>query len=547
MCFRFDDEVAEMKTTETQEGPLTGSPDAPLVSVRGIGKVYPGVVALAGVDIDLRAGEIHGLLGENGAGKSTLINILSGTVRQSAGTIAVDGAEAAISNPRDAQDLGISTVHQEQSLAPNLTAVENIFLGREMIVGRNRAAGILDEKGMHARVRELAHEFGLTQHELDVPVEALGALKQHVVQIIKALAFRTRVLILDEPTSGLADHERLTLFSYMRQLREKGISLLWVTHRLDELFGLADTVTVLRDGRLVANVDPAEQTADSLVRLMVGRSNLAVREDTGCGGSTSGYSGPPEEVLRLDAVTRHPRLHDVSLSVRRGEILGLAGIAGAGRTETAMVVLGADRPDSGQIFVHSLPTVIRSPRDARLKGIMYVPEERKTHAILGDFSIKRNITISDLKRTAAAGLFLRGSRESETAKRFVAELGIRTSSVQERIRNLSGGNQQKVVIARCLFTNPDLIIFDEPTQGIDVGAKAEVYRLIYEFVDRGGAAIVISSELPELIRVSDRIAVMREGTIVGELEGTGRDEAAPETSELGEQIISLATRGAVAA
>ncbi|ERI36713.2 hypothetical protein M707_14790 [Arthrobacter sp. AK-YN10] len=517
-----------------------------MVSVRGVGKVYPGVVALANVDIDLRPGEIHGLLGENGAGKSTLINILSGTVAPTAGTVRVNGSEVTIGTPRDAQDLGISTVHQEQSLAPNLSAVENIFLGRELINGRNRVAGVLDEKEMRSRVLELAHEFGLTDHDIKVPVEALGALKQHVVQIIKALAFRTQVLILDEPTSGLADHERLTLFSYMRQLRQRGISLLWVTHRLDELFGLADTITVLRDGQLVATVDPAGQTAESLVRLMVGRSNLAAREETVEEGRAHGFTGARDEVLRLDSVSRHPLLHDISLSVRRGEILGLAGIAGAGRTETAMVILGADRPDSGTIFLHSRPVVIRNPREARQRGITYVPEERKTHAILGDFSIKRNITISDLNRTAAGRLFLRGRQETATAKRYVSDLSVKTASVQEKIRNLSGGNQQKVVIARCLFTEPDLIIFDEPTQGIDVGAKAEVYRLIYDFVDQGGAAIVISSELPELIRVSDRIAVMREGTIVGELESTGRDETASETSELGERIISLATRGAVA-
>jgi ribose transport system ATP-binding protein len=536
-----------MNTTENSQSVPAASAGQPLVSVRGVGKVYPGVVALAEVDIDLRPGEIHGLLGENGAGKSTLINILSGTVSPTAGTIRISGSEVTIATPRDAQDLGISTVHQEQSLAPNLSAVENIFLGREIITGRSRLAGVLDEKEMRTRVLELAHEFGLTDHDIRVPVAALGALKQHVVQIIKALAFRTQVLILDEPTSGLADHERLTLFSYMRQLRNRGISLLWVTHRLDELFGLADTITVLRDGRLVATVDPTGQSAESLVRLMVGRSNLAAREDVVDEGRAHGFTGARDEVLRLESVTRHPLLHEISLSVHRGEVLGLAGIAGAGRTETAMVVLGADRPDAGGIFLHSKPTVIRSPREARQKGIAYVPEERKTHAILGDFSIKRNITISDLKRTAAGGLFLRGGQETATAKRFVSDLGVKTSSVQEKIRNLSGGNQQKVVIARCLFTEPDLIIFDEPTQGIDVGAKAEVYRLIYEFVDQGGAAIVISSELPELIRVSDRIAVMREGTIVGELESTGRDEAASETSELGERIISLATRGAVAA
>lgn len=524
-----------------------GPAGEPLVSVRGIGKVYTGVVALTDIDLDLRSGEIHGLLGENGAGKSTLINVLSGTVPPTTGTIRVSGSEVVIATPRDAQNLGISTVHQEQSLAPNLNAVENIFLGREMINGRNRVAGVLDDKAMRNRVRELAKEFGLTDHDTKVPVEALGALKQHVVQIIKALAFRTSVLVLDEPTSGLADHERLTLFSYMRQLREKGISLLWVTHRIDELFGLADRVTVLRDGRLVANVDPAEHTAESLVRLMVGRSNLAAREEMVEEGRSHGFTGPQDEVLRLESVSRHPLLHGINLSVRRGEILGLAGIAGAGRTETAMLILGADHPDSGSMLLHSKPAVVRSPSDARRKGIAYVPEERKTHAIFGDFSIKRNITISDLKRTAAGGLFLRAGQESETAKKFVEELGVKTSSVHEKIRNLSGGNQQKVVIARCLFTEPDLIIFDEPTQGIDVGAKAEVYRLIYQFVDQGGAAIVISSELPELIRVSDRIAVMREGTIVGELESTGRDETASETSELGERIISLATRGAVAA
>jgi ribose transport system ATP-binding protein len=531
---------------DAHEGDADAGEAEPILSVRGIGKVYPGVVALDGVDIDLRPREIHALLGENGAGKSTLINILSGTVNPTAGTIMISGSEVTIATPHDGQALGISTVHQEQSLAPNLTAIENIFLGREIISGRNRFFGVLDEKEMRVRILALAHEFGLTDRDVSIPVEALGALKQHAVQIIKALAFETRVLILDEPTSGLADHERLTLFTYMRQLRGRGISLLWVTHRLDELFGLADTITVLRDGRFVANVDPATQTAESLVRLMVGRSNLEAREHLLDEAPPQGFTGERKEVLRLESITLLPLLHDINLSVHRGEVLGLAGIAGAGRTETALIILGADQPDSGKIFIHSKPTVIRSPRDASKKGIAYVPEERKTHAILGDFSIKRNITISDLKRVAAAGLFLRGGQETSTAKKYVKDLGVKTSSVQEKIRNLSGGNQQKVVIARCLFTEPDLIIFDEPTQGIDVGAKADVYRLIYEFVDQGGAAIVISSELPELIRVSDRIAVMREGRIVGELESTGRDEPASETSELGEQIISLATREEVA-
>ena len=524
---------------------VEGRSTDPILSVRDVSKVYPGVVALSGVDLDLYPSQIHALLGENGAGKSTLINILSGTAPLSSGTITAAGSEVTIGTPHRAQELGISTVHQEQSLAPNLSAIENIFLGRELVSGRNRLVGVLDEKGMRRRVLELSHEFGLSDRDISVPVEDLGALKQHVVQIIKALAFRTQVLILDEPTSGLADHERLTLFSYMRRLRDRGISLLWVTHRLDELFGLADTITILRDGRLVANVDPATQTSESLVRLMVGRSQLAAREHLKDEVAGQVFDGTTEEVLRLESICRPPLLRDISLSVRRGEVLGLAGIAGAGRTETAMIVLGVDRATSGRIFLHSKPTTIRSPREASRAGIAYVPEERKTQAILGDFSVKRNITISNLRQTAWGGLLMRERPETSTAKQYVADLGIKTRSVQEKIRNLSGGNQQKVVIARCLYTKPDLIIFDEPTQGIDVGAKAEVYRLIYEFVDQGGAAIVISSELPELIRVSDRIAVMREGAIVGELASTGRDETASETSELGEQIISLATREAV--
>lgn len=533
-----------MNITEESRSSFSAPADEPIVSVRDISKVYPGAVALAGVDLDLRRGEVHGLLGENGAGKSTLINILSGTVTPSSGTVQMSGSAVNIATPQEAHELGIATVHQEQSLIPNLTAVQNIFLGREMLTGKTRFGQVLDEKGMRAHVRELAEEFGLDDRDLDVPIAALGALKQHVIQIIKALAFRTEVLILDEPTSGLADHERHTLFAHMRQLKERGIALLWVTHRLDELFGLADTITVLRDGRFVANVDPADQSPDSLVRLMVGRANLVAQESIQHEQAKRGFAGTPEEVMRLESISRAPLLKDINLQVHRGEILGLAGIAGAGRTEIARIIIGADQPDTGRILLRGRPTPVRSPRDAMNKGIAYVPEERKTHAILADFSIEKNTSVSDLARVSTGRLFLDRRKESAAAKKYVKDLGIKTSSIQEKIRNLSGGNQQKVIIARCLFTHPDLIIFDEPTQGIDVGAKAEVYRLIYEFVDQGGAAIVISSELPELIRVSDRIAVLREGRVEGELESTGRNEEASETSELAEQIISLATRGA---
>jgi ribose transport system ATP-binding protein len=327
----------------------------------------------------------------------------------------------------------------------------------------------------------------------------------------------------------------------MRSLRDRGVALLWVTHRLDELFGLADVVTVLRDGRHVATVDPAEQTPESLIRLMVGR---AVSPAAAAAPSSSGPERrvATEEVLRLKGVSRRGVLHDIDLTVRSGEVLGIAGIAGAGRTELARVILGADKIDSGEISVRGQVVKIGNPRDAYRLGIALVPEERKTQAILGDFSLIKNISISDLRRTSRARAWIDRRKERTAARNYVQDLGIKTSGVTEKIRNLSGGNQQKVIIARCLFTHPSLLIFDEPTQGIDVAAKAEVYRLIYEFVDAGGAAVVISSELPELMSVSDRIAVMREGRIAGELPGAPRGAQLREGDELAESIMALAAR-----
>ncbi|MET8088267.1 sugar ABC transporter ATP-binding protein [Micromonospora sp. NPDC005237] len=508
-------------------------------------KRYPGVVALAGVSVTLRRGEIHALLGENGAGKSTLIRLLSGITTPDSGEILLDGAPVALRKPRDAQQLGITTIHQELSLAPDLTVLENIFLGREL---RSRRFGLrlLDERAMLGKVRDLAVEFGLTPDDLDCRVASLGALKQHVVEILKALAFDSRLVILDEPTSGLADHERESLFGHMRALRDRGIAVLWVTHRLDELYGLADTITVLRDGTHVATVDDVSAaTPDELVRLMVGNKAETVGAlATGSVARDTRWQGDRSEVLRLTGVTRLP-LTDIDLTLRRGEVLGIAGIAGAGRTELARVILGADRLDSGEIAVNGLVTRIRNPRQAYRLGIALVPEDRKTTAILPDFTISKNITIADLRRVARAGVVLDRRRENAVATGFVKDLGVRTPGVHQKIRNLSGGNQQKVIVARCLFTQPSVLIFDEPTQGIDVAAKAEVYRLIHDFVDNGGAAIVISSELPELLRVSDRIAVMREGRLVGEVE-CGGDSTTEMDDGRAEKIMALAVRGGVA-
>ncbi|MDQ1735788.1 MAG: ribose transport system ATP-binding protein [Pseudonocardiales bacterium] len=518
----------------------TGPQGSVVLQARGAGKRYPGVIALDDVSISMRRGEIHALLGENGAGKSTLIGILSGITEPDSGEIVIDGTSTKFSNAAQSQSVGITTIHQEQTLAPDLTVLENIFLGRELRRGSLLGRFLLDERAMRKRVEHLVEEFGLTADDLRRPAGTLGALKQHAAQILKALAFDARVVILDEPTSGLADHERMSLFENMRRLRDRGVAILWVTHRLDELFGLADVITVLRDGHHVATVDPATQTPDSLVRLMVGRRRSAVAESS-AEARGNRWSGPEEEILRLESVSRAPLVRDVNLVVKRGEVLGIAGIAGAGRTELARIILGADRADKGQISVNGKQVRIRNPRDAYKLGIAIVPEERKTQAVLGDFSLAKNISISDLSRVTRGRMIIDRSAERKLANVYVRDLEVKTSGIQQKIRNLSGGNQQKIVIARCLFTRPALMIFDEPTQGIDVAAKNEVYRLIYEFVDAGGGAIVISSELPELLRVSDRIVVMREGRVAGEVPA-GPDQSEDERSDRAEEIMALAVR-----
>jgi ribose transport system ATP-binding protein len=536
--------------SESAAGPTVHSGEMPappsgkvageeLLRVENLVKHYPGVVALAGVSLQVRVGEIHALLGENGAGKSTLIGILSGITSPTDGAVFVDAEPVTLRRPRDAQDLGINTIHQELSLAPDLTVLQNIFLGREVkrgLFGR----GFLDERAMTARAREMANEFLLSDPDLRSPVGELGALKQHVVEIVKALTFDARLVILDEPTSGLDDEERETLFDHMRQMRERGVSVLWVTHRLDELYGLADTITVLRDGREVATTDTTTSTPDDLVRLMVGRRTTSLGALADSRTERRNGESVKLEVLRLDGVGRRPVLYDISLSVRGGEILGIAGVAGAGRTELARLILGADRIDAGTVYLDGEPVKIRHPQDAYRRGIAMVPEERKTLGILPDFSITKNITVSHLSRVSTGKVLLNRRRERSVARQYISDLGVRTRSARELIKNLSGGNQQKVVLARCLFTGPKLIVFDEPTQGIDVAAKVEVYRLIHQFVADGGAAIVISSEIPELLHVSDRIMVMREGRIAGEVvpSGHGGDNEEADSAK----IMALAAR-----
>ena len=514
----------------------------PFLRIRGVGKRFPGVVALHDVSFDVGRGEIHALVGENGAGKSTLIKILSGVQSPDTGVVVFDTEPVAITSPHRAQELGITTIHQELALAPDLTVIENIFLGREL---RKRLfgwrTGLLDRRAMSAKVVELCRDFGFDGADMHRPTGELGALKQHVAEILKALAFDANLVIMDEPTAALTDHEREALFEHMRSLRESGISILWVTHRLEELIGLADNASVLMDGRYVGTVNPERVGIETLVRMMVGREVKSLAEISRVNGGASAASTQADEVLRVEGLVRRPVLREANFSLHRGEILGIAGIAGAGRTELARAILGADRRDAGEIFLEGKRVEISSPSDAYRHGIALVPEERKAQGILGEFSVAKNISASALKRILRGHFVIDTRREERAAEGYVKELEIRTPNVQQKITFLSGGNQQKAIVARCLFARPKIVIFDEPTQGIDIGAKSEVYRLINHFVLSGGSVILISSELPELIGISDRVLVMRSGRIVGEVEGSRQRDAVVTEQTQEEQIMMLAT------
>ena len=492
--------------------------DGFLLNAAGITKHYEGVTALAGVGLQVRPAEIHALLGGNGAGKSTLINILSGLTLPDSGTISLSGHQLELRRPSDALGNGINTIHQELSLVPDLTTLDNIFLGREI---NARFLGVnvkLDRRRMEERVRTLAAEFGLSQEDLKLPVGEFGALKKRVVEIVKALAFDTRLLILDEPTSGLEEEERLNLFQHMCRLREKGVSLIWVTHHLEELYGLADTATVFRDGRHVHTVNVADTTVDDLLGMMFGIAAGEFGATTNVPALSEIEEESREEVLRLTGVSRSYILRDISLTVRKGEVLGISGLAGAGRTELARAIMGIDKISSGSMHLNGKPVKFSDSSEAYQKGLAMLPEDRKQLGILPELSVAENISISSLNQVSRLGFVLKTRDEVSQAETYRLRLGIKTADVKEKIRNLSGGNQQKAIVARCLNTNPDLLIFDEPTQGIDVSAKVEVHNLIREFVANGGAAIVIASEIAELLELSHRVVIMKKGRIVGSVE-----------------------------
>ena len=496
------------------------------LDLRGIVKRFPGVVALNAVGFEVRAGEVHALLGENGAGKSTLIKTIAGVYRPDAGEILIDGRPASIHSPHDAQVLGISTIFQEFTLAPDMTVAENIFLGREPL--RIRALSIVDRGELIRRTRDVLVSLDL-QIDPQAMVKDLGVAQQQMVEIAKALSLEARLIIMDEPTATLTAHEIDRLFASIRRLRARGVAVVYVSHRLDEVQAICDRATILRDGTYVATVAVASTSIDEMIRLMVGRDlkdkfpKVTIE--------------PGEEALRVERLTRKGVLHDVSFSVRRGEIIGIAGLVGSKRTETARAIFGADPIDSGRIYLHGKPVKVRTPADAIDLGIALVPEDRKRQGIFAVLSVRENIVLSALRQFSRGGILdLRAERVK--AQEFVSTMRVATPDVEKRVLDLSGGNQQKVVIAKWLNTHADVFLFDEPTRGIDVGGKIEVYRLMGELLSRGAAIVMISSELPEILGLSDRILVMREGRICGEFT---RAEASEQT------ILNCALRGASAA
>lgn len=474
-----------------------------LVEMRGISKEFPGVLALDNVSFDLHQGEVHVLLGENGAGKSTLIKILSGVYGKDRGTILINGQETEINSPIKAQELGISTIYQEFNLVPHLSIAENIFLGQEKLKGN--FVKIIDWKNMYREANTLLERLEL---EVDsrTKVGNLGVAEKQMVEIAKALNVKARILILDEPTAVLTSKEIEKLFSVIRSLKAQGVGIIYISHRLEEIPNIGDRITVLRDGALVDTIDVAQGDMNTLIRMMVGRE---LKDKFPPRQMNIG-----EELLRIEGLSRKNVLNDISLTLHKGEILGLAGLVGAGRTELARAIFGADRIDKGRIFVNGQPTHIKSPQEAIAKGICYLPEERKTHGLVLLMSVKENISLASLEKMCSSEL-IRLKHEENVTNDYISKLQIRTPDLNRKVMYLSGGNQQKVVIAKWLCAQSDIFLFDEPTRGIDVGAKCEVYQLMNELVRQGAGIIMISSELPEILGMSDRIFVMRKGTISG--------------------------------
>ena len=476
--------------------------DAPVLEMRHIRKTFPGVVALDDVDFELRRGEVHILLGENGAGKSTLMKILSGAYQKSEGQIILDGAEVEIKNPRHAQTLGVSTIYQEFNLIPHLSVGENIFLGREP----ERLPGLIDQRAIFQAATRALRNLGLSLDPRKL-VKELRVAEQQMVEVAKALSLDARILIMDEPTAALTEHEIKELFATIRKLKEQGVAIIYISHRMEELFEIGDRVTILRDGRTVGTYDVREMSKSELIRLMVNRelTELFPKE----------RATPGAEILRVEGLSTEGGLKDISFSLRRGEVLGLAGLLGAGRTELARALFGLDKLTSGTIHINGEPQRIGSPRAAINSGLGFLTEDRKSQGLVLPLSVKENLCLSSVDKFSSWGV-VDAEKERRAAGRYVEELRIRTPGLDQRVVFLSGGNQQKVVLSKWLCSEAEVFIFDEPTRGVDVGAKAEIYQLMNRLTASGVAIIMISSEMLEVLGMSDRVLVMRGGRIACE-------------------------------
>ena len=492
-----------------------------LLEMKEIDKSFPGVKVLQNVQFSLNSGELHALMGENGAGKSTLMKILNGIYSKDNGTIIVKGKPEEITSTKVAEGLGISIIHQELNLIPYLSIMENIFLGREFKLGKTP---FVNWKKMRSEAERYLKQLGMDLDPRTI-VEELSVGQQQMVEIAKALSMQADILVLDEPTAALTDREIEKLFEVIAALKAKGVGMIYISHRMEEIFQISDCITVLRDGKYIGTRKTKETDMDELVRMMVGRDindRFPKIEIT-----------PGEERLRVEGISLGQKLRDISFSVRSGEILGLAGLMGAGRTEVAKVLFGVTPATQGKIFIDGKEATIRKPIDAIGAGIALVTEDRKHEGLILSLSIRENLSLPNLAKLSVSG-FMKRSKESVLSEETIEKLHIRTPHAEQVVGALSGGNQQKVVIGKWLATKPKILILDEPTRGVDIGAKKEIYDLMNQLAKEGVAILMISSELPEVLGMSDRIIVMHEGRVTAEL---SREEATQE------RIMYAATGG----
>jgi inositol transport system ATP-binding protein len=469
-----------------------------ILQVRGLTKTFSGVTALDNVQLNLRKGEVHALMGENGAGKSTFMKILIGLLRPDSGEIIFEGDQLSTKNVSESLKKGISMIHQEILIVPELTVAQNIFLGREMT---RLLPGWLDDQRIYKQAEVILSQMGVDINAR-TKMKYLSVAEMQMVEIAKAISNDAKVIIMDEPTSAISDKEVATLFAIIKELTRKGVTIIYISHKMDEIFAISDTITVLRDGQYIATKSASAIDTNSLISMMVGR------EIDSLFPATTAQKG--KEILSVKNLSRDGKFSDISFAVRAGEILGIAGLMGAGRTEIARAIFGLDRLDRGEIRVKGELVSINSPQDAIRHGIGYVSEDRKGLGFVPNLSVKDNITLSSLLNHRK-GLFIQKKSEIGAASHMVGSLQIKASSIDQKVANLSGGNQQKVVIGKVLLSSPAVIILDEPTRGIDIGAKFEIYKLINQLVAKGLAVIMISSELPELVGMSDRILVLSRG------------------------------------